>query len=173
MIKMYEHIKRISQWTAYISYAGICFALLFTITDISMRYFLNKPILGSYEITQMIFACTVFATYAHTQAEKGHINVVVLLRLFPQKLRFVIYTFTGILSVIACGAVSWAAFRHMNNLRISNLVTAQHRIPYYPFYGYAGVMMALFTVVLLFDAVQSGVAIFRKDYADMIESDWS
>ena len=173
MKKIYNYLKIVSQWGAYISYIGISVAVLFTVADICMRNLFKKPIVGSYEITQLIFATTVFATFAFTQTEKGHINVTILLRVLPQKIRFIIYTITSILSTVACAAVSWAAFVQMNNVRVSNLITAQHKIPYYPFYAFEGVMMALFTVVLLLDTLQSALAVYSKDYADMIEVNWS
>ena len=172
MLKSYQLLNKITKKAAYFSLLGICVAALFTATDIIMRNFFNKPILGSYEITQLIFAVTVFASFAYTQTEKGHINIVILLQRFPQKLKFTVYALTAILSLVTSAAVTYAAFVMMNSVWTMNMITPQHRIPVYPFYGFAGIMMALFTVTLLFEVIQSIMAIFREDYAKQIEKDW-
>jgi hypothetical protein len=46
-------------------------------------------------------------------------------------------------------------------------------IPLWPFYVIETVAMALFTLALIYDTVLSVIAIFREDYAKMIQSEWS
>lgn len=173
MRKLYKGARKVSYIISWISMIGLCASVLLTIVDIFFRLFLNKSILGVYEITQVMFVCIVFASYAFTQTEKGHINVVFALRLLPQKPRMILYTFTSLLSTIVSGFVCWASFRQTNSTFLAGYKSVTCHIPLYPFYAFTAIMLVLFTFVLLLDTIESGIAIFDKEYAEEVESTWS
>jgi hypothetical protein len=46
-----------------------------TVADVFLRYVLNRPILGSYELTEFMMAILVFASVGYTMTVKGHVVV--------------------------------------------------------------------------------------------------
>ena len=167
--------KRVGYFTkaiCYISFAGIIIIVLLNVADVLMAK-TYKPILGTYEITQRLLLCTVFASFAYTQTKKGHINMTILIAKFPRAVRFAFYTLTSILSVFASGALTYAAFYQGGVSMSSNAATEVLYIPLYPFFYVQALAMAAFTIVLLFDAIMSVVAIFKDDVAKYIMDRWT
>lgn len=147
--------------------------------DVILRKITTIPIFpsvvsirGCYEIVQMALCCFVFSTWAYTQSVHGHINVVMFIQKMPQKLRFVCYAFTSLLSVATMAFGTYAAFTQIDAVRVSGEATANLLIPFWPFYIFEFVALALLTVTLLLDALKAIVAIFNKDMAAQIQADW-
>jgi TRAP-type C4-dicarboxylate transport system permease small subunit len=155
-----------------ISFVGVMFAMLLTMLDIVLRFCFNCPLLGTYEIIEIVLACIVFSSFAYTQTQKGHIQVVMILRLLPQKLRLILYAFTSVLSSFIAAATAYAAYLQALHAIKKNLITASLYIPLFPFYYVEMVGMGIFALVLIFDAVKNIIAIFNAEYAREIQSEW-
>lgn len=173
MKKLYEILNKLSKGVAVVSYIGVFFAMIFTVVDVLLRTLFNKPMLGAYEITELTMCCIVFASFAYTQVNKGHVSVTMFLRKMPQKLKFLCYCVTSFLSVIVSALVSYGTLMQAGKCFAKNYVTANLNIPYGPFYIIAGIGMALFTVVLLLDAIYAAMGIFNKECAAQIEAEWT
>lgn len=173
MKNVYSVLRKASTGVVYISYIGVFGAMLFTTYDVLMRVLFNKPMLGAYEIVELIMSCIVFASFAYTQTQKGHVSVTMFLRMMPQKVKFVIYTITSFLSAFLSVLITYGTLRQSTVCFAKNYVTQNLGIPYGPFYIIAGIGMALFSIVLLADAVFSAIGIFKKEIADEIEAEWS
>ena len=133
----------------------------------------STRVLGAYEITQRLLMCAVFASFAYAQSKKAHINMTLLIAKLPRAPKFIMFTLMSILSVIASGAMTWAAYLQTMDCIAKNYVTEVLYIPLWPFYVVEIVTMAIFTIVLLYDTVLSAIAIFRDDFAEMIQEDWT
>ena len=147
--------------------------------DVVLRKITSIPIFpqvvsikGCYEIVQVALACFVFSTWAYTQSVHGHINVVMFIQKMPQKLRFVCYAFTSLLSVATMAFGTYASFVMIDEVRKTGEATANLMIPFWPFYIFEFVALALLTVTLFLDALKAIVAIFNKDMAEQIQADW-
>ena len=173
MKKIYQVLGKLSAGVAIISYIGVFFAMMFTVVDILLRTVWNKPMLGAYEIVELTMSCIVFASFAYTQTAKGHVSVVMFLRLMPQKLKFLCYTVTSFLSAAISVLITYGTLRQAGICFAKNYVTANRGIPYGPFYVIAGVGMGLFSLVLIADALFSAAAIFNRACAAEIEADWT
>ena len=144
-----------------------------TVCDIAMRYITGVSILGVYEIVERVMICAVFASFAYTQTEHGHVQITMLISAFPQKLRFFIMVLNNLVSAAIALLVAYAAWRQGNVAFESQYTTGVLFIPLYPFYWVEIVTMVVFSLALLFEAVKSAVAIFNKEVADEIQSTWS
>ena len=127
---------------------------------------------GAYEIVQMLLCCFIFSTWAYTQSVHGHISVVMFISKMPEKVRFVCYAFTSLLSVITMAFGTYAAFVQIDAVRQTGESTANLLIPFWPFYIFEFIAMALLVVTLFLDACKAIVAIFNKDMAAQIQKDW-
>lgn len=159
----------------------LCFASMFIIVlmmvlmfvDSMMGLFINQRIAGSYELVQVMLSILVFSSWAYTQTVYGHINVVMFIRMFPQKLRFICYGLTSILSTVTMCFAARAVFGMIADKMASGEATGTLLIPLWPFYIFEFLAFALLAIVLLFDAVKALIAIKDQGYAEEIMSTWT
>ena len=56
----------------------IALMMIFTTTDVCLRYIFNRPLAGVYVLCEMMMAGTVYLAIAYVQQKKGHVRVDVL-----------------------------------------------------------------------------------------------
>ena len=168
--------ERVGKWTkglAGISFICVLGMLLLNVADVLLSKLFQRPIIGTYELTQRILMCAVFTAFAYGQSQKAHINMTIVIRHFPRPVRFALFTLMSILSVICAGAVAYGAWKQGMVALNSHYITEILYIPLFPFYFVEAVSMAAFTLTLLYDTVLYVMAIFRDDLAQMIQAEWS
>lgn len=161
----------------YVSYFSMAVAILMAIiltVDVVLRKVTGGvvSVKGAYEITQMALCTFVFSTWAYTQSVHGHIAVTMFISKMPQKLRFFFFSLTSLLSVATMAFGTYAAFVQIGAVKATGESTANLLIPYWPFYIFEFVALALLTIVLFRDAVKAVIAIFDKEMAEEIQQFW-
>ncbi len=167
------HVEKCTKAVGYISFICVIAMMMLNVVDVVAGKFFNTRVLGAYELTQRLLMCAVFTSFAYGQSKKAHINMTILIAVFPRALRFILFTLMSILSVIAAGAMTYAACTQMLVAISSNYMTEVLYIKLWPFYLVETLAMGVFTLALLYDTVLYTIAIFRDDYAKMIQADWS
>lgn len=165
---------KICYYVSYFSMAvAILMALLLT-ADVILRKVSGNAISikGAYEITQMALCTFIFSSWAYTQTVHGHIAVVMFISKMPQKLRFFFYALTSLLSVVTMAFGTYAAFTQISAVKATGESTANLLIPFWPFYIFEFVALAMLTIVLFRDAIWAIMAIFDKESADYVQKDW-
>ena len=167
------HIEKVTKGVAWISFVCVAVMMLMNVVDVIIGYLFSKHILGAYELTQRLLMCAVFTAFAYGQSKKTHINMTIVIAKFPRAVRFVIFTVMSILSVLAAGAMTYAAGVQTGVAISTGYMTEVLYIPLWPFYVVETVAMAIFTLALIYDTILYVVAIFRDDFAEMVQADWS
>ena len=165
--------EKITKAVAWISFVCVVVMMLMNVVDVIIGYLFSKHILGAYELTQRLLMCAVFTSFAYGQSKKTHINMTIVIAKFPRALRFTIFTIMSILSVLAAGAMTYAAGVQTGVAISTGYMTEVLYIPLWPFYLVETVAMAIFTLALIYDTVLYVISIFRDDFAEMVQADWS
>jgi len=83
-------MEKFSRWypklcLVFAAVAGMSMALMIlsTTADTTLRYTLNFPIPGVFELNEVLLVITVFLGITWTQAERGHTRVVLMMRKLP------------------------------------------------------------------------------------------
>ena len=173
MKKAESIIKKITGVVSIISYVGFFGVMAVTIADILIRWITGKPILGVYEIVERIMICAVFASFAYTQTENGHVQITMLISKFPQKLRFFVMTLNNLLSAAVIVLTAYAAYRQCMVAMSSHYTTGVLQIPLWPFYWVEIVSMVVLCLAFLFHAVKNAAAMFNADIAAELQANWS
>lgn len=168
-----DHIGKFTKAVGGISFVCVIAMMLINVVDVVLAKLVQQRVIGAYELTQRLLMCAVFTSFAYGQSKKAHINMTLVIALFPRALRFVLFTLMSVLSVFAAGMMTYAAFIQTGVSIASGYMTEVLYIPLYPFYIVETVAMAIFTLALLYDTVLYAIAIFRDDYAEMVQKDWS
>ena len=171
--KFHAAVSRFTQAIALISFVCVVAMMLMNVADVIIGYLFNTHVLGAYELTQRMLMCAVFTAFAYGQSKKSHINMTIVIVHFPRPLRFTLFTLMSILSVLAAAAMTYAAAVQTGVAISTGYMTEVLYIPLWPFYVIETVSMGIFTLALIYDTILSFIAIFREDYAKMIQAEWS
>ena len=166
-------LKKITTVVSVITYVGFFFIMLLIVVDVTLRKIINSPVPGSYEIVQYSLMASVFASFAYCQSERGHVHITMLIRLFPQAVRFAAYSLTGLISAVIAWYLGYAAIRQAIQAYTSNYTTGLLKFAVYPFFWVMAVTMFIFTLAIFYDVIRSIIAMFNKDFAEEIQKDWS
>ena len=166
-------VEKITKAVGFISFAAVFVMMMLNVVDVLLAKFFKSPIVGTYELTQRLLMCAVFTSFAYAQSKKAHINMTILIAVFPRVIRFILFTLMSVISVVAAGAMTYAAAIQMNVAITTGYMTEVLYIPLWPFYLVETIAMAIFTLALIYDTVLYVIAIFRDDYAAMIQEQWS
>ena len=132
----------------------VMMVLLITI-DVILRYFLNRPIKGSYELVEFMLALLVFLGLAYVQTKKGHVSVTLFTgRLSPGQMS-VVKSATDLLCLITFSLISWRCMVQAETLRTSGTSSDVLSIPNFPFMWMVVFGSLLLSLIFLIDFIRS------------------
>jgi TRAP-type C4-dicarboxylate transport system permease small subunit len=141
-------IRRLNYIVCAIGMATIIPLMLLTFADVMLRGFFNKPIPGTFELSQYILAIFILLGAAYTQQVKGHVGVDFLTSRLSPRLRVACEILTTLLSLFIIAVVVWQGW--VEGIT-EKTVSDQLRIPQYPFRVLVAVGGFLLWLELLID----------------------
>lgn len=166
-------IKKICYYVCYVSMILVVCMMALMFVDSMLGLFFNNRITGSYEVVQCMLCIVVFTSWAYTQTTHGHIHVVMFVRMMPQKVRFICYSLTALLSTATMGFATYALIGAIQGKMASGEATGTLLIPYWPFYVVEFVAFLVFTLALLCDTIKAIIAIKDEAIANEIMESWA
>lgn len=170
---------KVCEIVSYFSMAVAAFLCIVLFLDVVLRKITalgdgswNISLTGVYEMCQVGLSMFIFSSWAYVQTVHGHIHVVMFIQKFPQKLRFICFSFTSLLSTFTMVFAAYGLWSKIFDVMNSGEKTANLQIPYWPFYAFEFAAFVLLAVVLFLDAIKAVVAIFSKDMAAEIQASW-
>jgi len=106
------------------------------------------PVKGTFELMGYFGALVAAFSLGHTQLQKGHIAVDVLINSFSQRLQLILRTISSMTCAIFFLIAAWQVAIKATNLMRTDEVTETLRIIYYPF-TYAVAFGCLFLALTL------------------------
>ena len=173
MKQLYSFFCRLTKWVAYIGVAFIILVGCLIFLNVCLRYFFKSPIQGTLELAELGMGIIIFSGFAYTQAAHGHTGVDIVTCHLPEKARFALAAVTYLVSAFCGSMMSYGAFRQVGSLVKNRYMTASWHIPLAPFYGFAGVMLGLFALMLFLDMLLNICALFSKSSADLVKTHWA
>ncbi len=95
------------RWVGMIGMAVFIIMVVFTFFDVVLRYFFNRPIVGSIEITELMMAIVVFTGVAYTQLTRDHVSIDLITSRLKPKPRLIMDGFGNLISVALFVLVIW------------------------------------------------------------------
>jgi len=142
-------IYKLSKATNIVGVSVLAMMMLFTVTDVCLRYFFNRPLAGSFELTEFMMAIVISFGLAHTAALDGHISVDLLTSRLPQRVRLIFSCITNLISATVFALVTWQNFVQAKTLYLSGLESEVLYFPVFPFVIATGFGFALIFFVFL------------------------
>ncbi|MBA4392917.1 MAG: TRAP transporter small permease [Desulfobacca sp.] len=145
-------VEKIIYYTAAVGMIFVIPLMVLTTGDVVGRSFFNKPLTGTFELSEYMLAVIILLSAAYTQQIKGHVSVDFLTSRFSPKIQRTLQVLTIGLSLLIMTIVVWQGV--ILGLE-EKAVTDQLRIPKAPFKILVGVCGALLWLQLFFDLVDA------------------
>lgn len=130
--------------------------MLLTVSDVFLRFFLKKPIVGVHEISVSMMVCIGFLGLAWVALIDRHIKVDLLVSKFPLKAQKYIYHINYLLVGVLSAVLAVENYRRSFIMRHLGAASDVLNIPQFPFYivisvGYFLLLVTI--VVMLFSSI--------------------
>jgi TRAP-type C4-dicarboxylate transport system permease small subunit len=123
------------------------------VLDVCVRFVTGKPILGTFEIVEVLMVVIVFMSLANTQIKKGHINLDMFITSMPKKISGILYIVIYALAVVMSAIMVRASFREMLGVYHSHKTTATLQFSVFPFHIILFVGVVFLFLVFIVDMV--------------------
>lgn len=130
-------------------------AMMFlTAMDVILRYIFNRPIPGTYELTQFMMAIVVPFGIAYCAYVEGHVNVDLLITRFPKRIQTILGVITSFFSLGLFILITWQNIKYIKEQFDSKLTSAVLLIPVYPFVFFVAFGIGVFCIIILRDLLR-------------------
>jgi TRAP-type C4-dicarboxylate transport system permease small subunit len=154
-------VERAIRFVATIGMVFVLPLMLITTADVVGRGFFNKPLAGTFELSEYMLAVIILLGAAYTQQVKGHVAVDFLTSRFSTKTQALCQVLVLSLSLFIVSILVWQGF--MLGIEEKG-VTDQLRIPRAPFKMLVGVGGSLLWLQLLFDFLDAITKVVRRAF---------
>ena len=144
----------VTRWITWICVSSIMLMMFLTALDVCGRYFLNRPIRGALELTEILMVMTVAAGFAYTQKMKGHISVELFTARLPLKYQKVIYGFDYFICLFLYLLITWQCVKGGLVQWRSSVTSGAIEIPLWPFYFFLALGSCVLCLAFLADILK-------------------
>lgn len=143
-----------ARWANYIGAAVLTAIMALTGIDVIGRYFLSKPLPGSFEITELLMAVMISLGLAYCSLERGHVRVDILTQKLSRRGQAIANFGADIVFLAISLLITWQTAYRVQSFIEKNLTTNVLYLPIFPFVIVVVVGFAILCLVLLRDAVE-------------------
>jgi TRAP-type C4-dicarboxylate transport system permease small subunit len=129
--------------------------MMFTVTDVCLRYFFNNPITASDETTEFMMIIVGFLGLGWCALKGMHIKVHVIVGRFSERTQAIFDTINNIIVLGVCAFIASQLWRETLVVRAAGKASDLTNIPYYPFYFIAGFGYFLLFLIMISLLVRS------------------
>ena len=134
--------------------------MLMTTSDVISRSFFNKPITGSFELSEYLLAVIILLAAAYTQQVKGHVWVDFFTVKFSPRVQNVFRVITDLASLFIIAILVVMGYVQAHEERA---VSDMLRIPQWPFKMLVSIGGLLLWLELLLDLFESTAKVVRRE----------
>jgi len=129
--------------------------------NIILRLF-HRPIFGVVDVISLLGAVVIFFAWAHTEVQKGHISIELVVSRFPQRSQAIFDSITCFLSAGICALLAWQLGVHGMRLWQTGETTPTLELRYFPIVLGAGFCIAVLCLVFVIELIDSIAKVMRK-----------
>jgi len=129
--------------------------LVMTVGDVVGRFFFKHPIPGTFELTKLFFALSVFFSLAISQYLGENLGITVFYNKFPGRLKGLLDFIAAFLSIATFSVAFYQILKYAARMKSSHTVTSVLRLPLYPWIYVASIGILILVLALLWELVGS------------------
>jgi TRAP-type C4-dicarboxylate transport system permease small subunit len=132
---------------------GIMAMMLLTCADVFLRYFVNAPIEGVLDLTQMLMVVIVFFGLAYCGWTGGHVAVDYLHDLLPPRMVVPLAVAVNATGAVVMLAMAWEGLQTSLTFMMTGETPMTVMIPKYPFIWVVAFGSLTYAAVLVFQTI--------------------
>ncbi|TKC18417.1 TRAP transporter small permease [Robertmurraya kyonggiensis] len=142
----------------------VLFILMFlTLADVIGRYFFNKPITGTYELTGLALAIIIFFSLGSAQIHKDHIEIDFLTNKMPLKVQHFLALLGSLILTVLMALTTWQLYEYTMRILVGHETSGDLGLPLYIFSGLTIVGAFCFTLTYLLDVLKTLQKLVKKN----------
>lgn len=142
-------IHSVTQVLLAVAAAVLVGMMLLTAIDVVMRYIVNRPISGAFELAEYMMAIFVPFCIVYCAEQKGHVSVELLLKRFPKSVQKSVGFLTSLLTLLFAVFISWQNVLYIGETYSDKLTSAVLLIPAYPFIVPVAIGIGVYALVTM------------------------
>ncbi|MBW2030858.1 MAG: TRAP transporter small permease subunit [Deltaproteobacteria bacterium] len=152
----------VSDASALISGTALVLLMLVTVAGIFLRA-MRLPTTGFFEMITFLGLILFVSGWAHTQKNKGHLRVYILVSRLSRRTQFIIDVFIHVLAVCICAFMVINSSIFALRAYYSGLIVSLYfQVPVFVLAGIVSLFILLFELVLIVDSYDAFVRLFRE-----------
>jgi TRAP-type C4-dicarboxylate transport system permease small subunit len=138
--------------------------MMLTVVDVVGRYFFNRPVQGTNEITGLLLVLVAASALAFSQIKKGHIRVDLITGRLSPRGQMILDAIAYLFCLFGSALITWqTVLRGISYMQATRgNLTETLNIPFFPFMLILGLGFFLLAVVALIDFIRSLVKAVKK-----------
>jgi TRAP-type C4-dicarboxylate transport system permease small subunit len=125
-------LQKVEKALTDISWIVCVFVTFMIVTDIFLRFFFNKPLPASWEISEILMPYIVFFPFAYTSTINAHVRVILVKELMPQKIRLRFDIISNIICFVMCAMLTyWSWLRFLESFMAHEEILAAIKLPWW------------------------------------------
>ena len=130
--------EKLGKLMSVIAGISLTFIMLLTVCDVFLRYFFDKPIIGTFEMVGFGGAIAMGFALPVTSLARGHIYVDFFIQKFPKLGQNTVNIITRLANIGLFYLIGYNLLKYGRDLFVSGEVSLTRQIPFYPIaYGLA------------------------------------
>lgn len=145
----YKKLSPVATFSNTISTVALAAMMFLTAIDVVGRKVFNSPLMGTYEITQLLMAILVSLGIAHCGIKKGHVNIDLVLMRLPRRTQGILGIITGLFALFIIAIAAWQTGVNASMQVRTGLTTPVLMIPMFPFIAIVAFGLTMYFIVLI------------------------
>jgi TRAP-type C4-dicarboxylate transport system permease small subunit len=125
-----------------------------TIIDVTGRFFLNKPLPGTIEVTELSLVLIVYFAFGYTEHYEEHVVIDTAYELMPKSVKRVLYMVAGLISFVIILLMAWQLYVYAGRMLVGRYETGVLKIPYYPVVVAAAIGSLCYALAILSNMIK-------------------
>jgi TRAP-type C4-dicarboxylate transport system permease small subunit len=155
MVIIKKIAESISNFAARVGMLAIAVLLFMTVGDVIGRFVFNHPIPGTFELTKILFALSVFFSLSVSQYNGENLGITIIYDRVPTRFQGVLDLISSVISIATFSVAFSQTLKYAARMRSSNTTTSVLRWPMYPWIYLASAGLILLILVLVWDLAKA------------------
>jgi TRAP-type C4-dicarboxylate transport system permease small subunit len=152
----------INRFLTHVGSIALAVLMFLTVADVFGRYLFNRPVPGTFELTEMFMVLIVFMALGLAQQHKEHISLDLAYNYFPKRSKSVIDIFVEAVNLLIVAGITWQLYEYSVRMAEGNYTTAVLELPIRPFVLLAIAGTASYGLAILCD-LSKAIGKFRRE----------
>jgi TRAP-type C4-dicarboxylate transport system permease small subunit len=172
ILKIYNLLAKIASAAGGVACVGYILVIVVSLVDVVSALAFNKPLQGQIEMVEALMLISVFGSLTYAQTKRAHINMSVVIDLFPKWPKLLCLGITSLISTIGAAVLGYAAWLRFDTAYTMNEIMGILRWPKFPLYIVESVCMYFFAIVLLIDTIIIFAALRYKGIYKYVQDEY-